>query len=54
VSSLIDNLLIRVEEESVKSYLPDNVDKKWIENFLVDIYGDVVYDYYRDNYYDGE
>jgi hypothetical protein len=43
VSEKIEKLFLDVEYASEKSTLPENVDKEWIENFIVDIYGRIVY-----------
>jgi hypothetical protein len=45
VAELIEELFVGVEEAASKSTLPKEADKEWIENFLIDIYGNRVYEY---------
>ena len=44
VSEIIEDLFVRVEEEANNSTLPEDVDHKWIKNFIIDTYGNEVYD----------
>ena len=45
VSEYIEYLFEQIEIESEKSTLPEEVDKKWIDNYICDVYGNEVVDY---------
>lgn len=42
LAEYIEDLLPRVEEEAKKSSLPDNVNHKWIDTLIKDVYGDEI------------
>ena len=44
VSEYIEELFVKVEDAAEKSTLPPSVDLKWIDNFIIDVYGEVVKD----------
>jgi len=44
VSELIEELFVQVADSAERTTLPQNPDKEWIENFIVDKYGLQVYD----------
>ena len=47
VSEKIEELFDDVEREATASTLPEKVDKAWIEDFLLDTYGNKVYCYHQ-------
>lgn len=47
VSEKIEELFDDVEREAAASTLPENVDKAWIEDFLLDTYGNKVYYFHQ-------
>lgn len=42
IAEKIEDLFIKVEEASIKSTLPDSVNKNWIDNFIIKVYSDEV------------
>lgn len=45
VSEYIEELFVKVEDAAEKSTLPPSVDKIWIDEFIIDVYGEVIQNY---------